>query len=88
VADGSQSTKKRARFRQFQEKADEAGLIIFVLSNDFAKSHFTREQVLIFDSNMILIVMITAATVMIILFLDAYKNAKTCIKCVTYYICS
>jgi len=39
------SVKKCARFRQFQEKVDEAGLIVFVLSNDFAKSRFTREQV-------------------------------------------
>lgn len=41
------STKKCTRFRQFQEKADEAGLVIFVLSNAFAKSCFTREQVLL-----------------------------------------
>ena len=42
-----QSVKRCAQFRQFQEKADEAGLIVFVLSNDFAKSRFTRKQVLI-----------------------------------------
>jgi len=46
-----QSSKKCTLFRQFQEKVDEAGLIIFVLSNDFAKSCFTRKQVSIFRSN-------------------------------------
>jgi hypothetical protein len=33
------------RLRRFQEKADEAGVVIFVLSQSFADSKFTREQV-------------------------------------------
>jgi len=41
-----QSSNKSALFRQFQQKADEAGLVVFVLSNDFAKSCFTRKQVI------------------------------------------
>jgi len=43
-----QSAKKCARFRAFQEKADAAGLVVFVLSKDFAQSRFTREQVFSF----------------------------------------
>ena len=35
----------QSHFRQFQEKADEAGLIVFVLSTDFATSCFARGQV-------------------------------------------
>ena len=64
-----QSVKKCARFRQFQEKVDEAGLVVFVLSNDFAKSRFTREQVSVFVCSINLIVIIaTAATDMLTLF--------------------
>jgi len=63
-----QSMKKCARFRQFQEKVDEAGLIIFVLSNDFAKSRFTREQV--YSLNLIVITTTTATVMFVFLYIQ------------------
>ena len=41
-----QSTGNSDRLKRFQEKADDAGVVIFVLSASFADSRFTREQVL------------------------------------------
>jgi len=62
-----QSTKKCARFRQFQEKADEAGLVVFVLSKDFAESRFTREQVISFK---IIATLLTTTVTAVFVFFD------------------
>jgi len=71
-----QSTKKCARFRQFQEKADEAGLVVFVLSKDFAESRFTREQVILFKDNYRIVATLLTTTVTAVFYIKKYINTK------------
>ena len=41
----SESDQDKERYVNFQKKADEAGVVIMVLSKSFAKSKYSQQQV-------------------------------------------